>query len=207
MSNIKKNYFARTFLAFNTPILKGLYRVKYVGKENLPRGGGFIMASNHLLALDPFYIALGSKKELYFMAKSELFERSAFSAFLRLLNAFPIKRGTFDRSALKFAIKIIKDGAVLGIFPEGARSMKDYLPHEAKPGIAYIAHKCKCDVVPVSIYNDKKSKVFTRLTVRYGEPIKYKDLMLGDFPDTEDYCRAADMIMKKIKELWAMGHA
>ena len=159
--------------------------MKYVGKENLPRGGGFIMASNHLLALDPFYIALGSKKELYFMAKSELFERSA----------------------LKFAIKIINDGAVLGIFPEGARSMKDYLPHEAKPGIAYIAHKCKCDVVPVSIYNDKKSKVFTRLTVRYGEPIKYKDLMLGDFPDTEDYCRAADMIMKKIKELWAMGHA
>ena len=59
----------------------------------------------------------------------------------------------------------------------------------------------------MSIYNDKKSKVFTRLTVRYGEPIKYKDLMLGDFPDTEDYCRAADMIMKKIKELWAMGHA
>lgn len=165
------------------------------------------MASNHLLALDPFYIALGSKKELYFMAKSELFKNPAFSAFLKSLNAFPVRRGTFDRSALKFAIKTINSGAVLGIFPEGARSMKDYLPHEAKPGIAYIAHKCKCDVVPVSIYNSKRSKAFTRLTVRYGKPIKYNELGLGESPCAEDYCRAADIIMKKIKELWAMEHA
>lgn len=189
------------------PVLRLAYRVKYVGKENLPSGGGFIIASNHLLALDPFYIALGSKKELHFMAKSELFKNPLFAAFLKSMNAFPVQRQKFDRAALKYAIKVIKEGSVLGIFPEGARSMNDFEPHEAKPGIAYIAHKCKCDIVPVSIYNNNRSKAFTRLTVRYGEPIKYEELKLGEFPSAQEYSRAADLIMKKIKELWAMGHA
>lgn len=201
-----KNLFAKTLLFLGTPILYILHPVRFYGVENLPENGGFIIASNHIFWLDAFYIALGSKKSVNFMAKSELFKYSFFNWFFRSLKAFPVKRGYFDRKALKTAAEIINKGEVLGIFPEGGIITKDGKPTKAKWGVAYVANECKCDVVPASIYSEKGKGPFKRITVRFGEPIKFAQLNLGENPKRAEYTAAADYIMEKIITQWGKGN-
>lgn len=164
------------------------------------------MASNHLMWLDPFYIALGSGKPLCFMAKSELFSFPPFAHFLRGLKAFPVRRGTLDRHALEKACEIINGGEVPGIFPEGGIPKNNGEPVKPKRGIGFIAKECKCDVVPVSIYAKNRNAVFTRITVRFGEPISFCDMKLDENSDKEDFTYASQLIMKKIVELWEKKH-
>ncbi|MGN1168604.1 MAG: lysophospholipid acyltransferase family protein [Acutalibacteraceae bacterium] len=206
LKNTKCRRFAKIFIKAVTPILHILYRVKYYGKENLPSGGGFIMASNHIQLLDPFYIAMGSGKPLHFMAKSEVFKFPPIAAFFRALNAFPVKRGAFDTESMDFAAQVVKDGEVLGIFPEGGIFPPDKRLGKARPGIARIAHESRCDIVPVSIYKEDSAGFFSKMTVRFGEPIAYSVLELGENPSMNDYRNAAELVMQKIRELWGKGH-
>ena len=93
----------------------------------------------------------------------------------------------------------------MGIFPEGTRS-KDLKPHKAKAGIALIARQTKADILPCSIYCDKKGGLFRKVTVRYGELIKYEELNLNEESSTRELREATDMIMGRIVELWEKKH-
>ena len=201
-----KNLFAKALLFFGTPVLYFLHPFKFYGIQNLPVGGGFIIASNHIFWLDAFYIAFGSKKKVHFMAKSELFRYKFFNLFFRSLNAFPVKRGYFDRRALKTAVEILSKGDVLGIFPEGGIVTRDGRPTKAKWGVAYVAHQCQCPVVPVSIYSAGGKGVFKRIVVRFGEPIEYEAFGFSENPDRAEYTAAADYIMQKIITQWEKGN-
>lgn len=201
-----KSLFAKTLLFFGTPILYFLHPFKFYGTENLPADGGFIIASNHIYWLDAFYIALGSKKNVHFMAKSELFKYSFFNWFFRSLNAFPVKRGYFDRRAIKTATEIVSQGDVLGIFPEGGIVTRDGRPAKAKWGVAYITHQCRCPVVPVSICSYKGKGFFKKIIVRFGEPIAYESFGFSQNPDRAQYSAAADYIMQKIITQWEKGN-
>ncbi len=182
------------------------YEVEYIGAENIPEEGGFILASNHINALDPVAIGLGIKnRQLHFMGKKELFENPIAKWFLTKLNGFPIVRGSADTAALDYAIRVVKEGNILGIFPEGTRS-KDYKPARAKSGVAMIAHKSKAPVLPVSIYTCDELKKHTKVTIRYGELIPYDKLGMGDEPTREQTKECAKMIMSEIVKLWEMGH-
>ena len=104
------------------------------------------------------------------------------------------------------AVDIVNKGSVLGIFPEGTRS-PDFAPKKGKGGVCYIAKMCKCDVVPVSIYTSDKAKSGTRLTVRFGKPIKHEELKFD--PESikmKDLRYATGLIMERITELWGKGH-
>lgn len=183
-----------------------LYKVEYIGEENIPENGGFILASNHVNALDPVFIALGMKKrQLHFMGKKELFENPVIKFFLSKLNGFPIVRGGADSEALNYAIRIVKEGYVLGIFPEGTRS-KDYKPARAKSGVAVIAKEAKADVLPVAIYTSDDMKKHTKLTIRFGEVIPYENLGINDDSSREEIRGCAQNIMGEIIKLWEMGH-
>lgn len=185
---------------------KMLYKIEYVGEENIPENGGFILASNHVNALDPVFIALGMKKrQLHFMGKKELFENPIVKFFLSKLNGFPIVRGGADSEALNYAIRIVKEGYVLGMFPEGTRS-KDYKPARAKSGVAVIAKESKADILPVSIYTSDDMKKGTKLTIRYGELIPYESLGINDDSSRDEIRGCAQNIMEEIKKLWEMGH-
>lgn len=185
---------------------KMLYKIEYVGTENIPESGGFILASNHVNALDPVFIALGMKKrQLHFMGKKELFENPIIKFFLSKLNGFPIVRGGADSEALNYAIRIVKEGYVLGIFPEGTRS-KDFKPARAKSGVAVIAKEAKADILPVSIYTSDNMKKHTKLTIRFGEVIPYENLGLGDECSREEIRACAQNVMTEISRLWEMGH-
>ncbi len=200
------NIFARLFQFITMPIFLLMHRPAFKGMKNLPEGGGYIIASNHLLAFDPFYLALGCQKSINFMAKYELFKNPLLNIFFRSLKAFPVKRGFFDRSALRYAQKIVNKKEVLGIFPEGARSLIDGKPQKGKWGVAYIANACKCDVVPAGIYCNNRKVPFSKLTVRFGKPIRFEELNLPENPKKKDYINASDIIMSKIYELWEKGH-
>lgn len=187
-------------------IINKLYKIEYVGVENVPKEGGFILASNHMHALDPVFIGLAIKeRQLHFMGKKELFENPIAKFFLTKLNGFPIVRGSGDAEALNYAIRVVKEGGILGLFPEGTRS-KDYKPARAKSGISMIAHKSKADILPVSIYTSDELKKHTKLTIRFGEVIPYEKLGLSDDASREEIKGSAKMIMGEIVKLWEMGH-
>lgn len=188
-------------------IVRCKYKVNYVGLENIPDKGGFILASNHLTALDPLYICAGIRnRQLHFMAKKELFDNPIVAWAFTRLNGFPIVRGGSDAQAFGYAVRIPSEGFVLGIFPEGTRS-RTFIPQKAKMGVARIAYDAKCGVLPASIYSCDKMKRRTRLTIRFGEMIEYDKLGYGETkPEKEEIRQVADMIMDEITELWRQGH-
>ena len=188
-------------------VSKSKYKIKYVGMENVPTDRGIILAANHITALDPVLIGAGIPHvTLHFMAKQELFEKTVIGWFLAQLNSFPVDRSKFDMTAINYAVDIVKDGGALGIFPEGTRS-EDFKPHNAKGGVCYIAKECKCDVVPVSIYTEDEAKSGTKLTIRYGKPIKYEELGFNEeSKKMKDLRKSGEVIMARITEMWEEGH-
>lgn len=191
---------------FANILLKARYKIVYIGQENLPEGGGYIIAANHITALDPVMISVGCKIPLHFMAKSEVFKFKPIGWAMTQLNAFPVDRSKFDENAINYAINIVNDGNVLGIFPEGTRS-PDFTPQKGKGGTCYIAKVCKCDVVPVSIYTSDRAKAGTKITIRFGQPIRHEELHFDpESTKMKDLRHATNLIMERINELWRLGH-
>ena len=188
-------------------VTKSKYKIRYIGAENVPTDRGIIIAANHITALDPVLIGAGIPKlPMHFMAKQELFEKNIVGWFLAQLNSFPVDRSKFDRRAIDYAVRIVKEGGALGIFPEGTRS-PDFRPQKAKGGVCYIAKECKCDIVPVSLYTEDEAKSGTRLTIRYGKPIKYEELGFNeDSQKMKDLRKSGEVVMARITELWEEGH-
>ena len=191
--------------------VKWLYKIFYdfhiEGIENIPQDRPVVLASNHRSYADPVILTMPIKRPVSYMAKEELFHNKLFGWFIRKLGAFPVTRGAGDMSVIDDSINILRSGRNLVIFPEGTRS-HDFKPHEAKGGVCYVAKKCKCDVVPVSIYTSDEAKKGTKLTVRYGKPIKYEELNFHDDIDKlKDLRYGSALIMERIKELWGLGHA
>lgn len=187
-------------------VLRLALRIKHEGLENVPKDGSFILACNHIHFVDPAVLLAYFPRPIHFMAKEEAFKSSKLAAwFLTHLNAFPVNRARSDKSSVNYAISLIENGHVLGIFPEGTRS-KDLKPQKAKAGVALIARQTKADVLPASVYCEKKGGLFRKITVRYGELIKYEDLGITEEGGTRELREATDKIMGKIVDLWEEGH-
>lgn len=168
------------------------------GTENIPMNGPIIIASNHIAFSDPAIIVSNCPRTVHFMAKSELFENPLKAAFMRCMNAFPVKRNHFDRAALRQARRILENGWALGIFPEGRR-VADSQPTQAKSGIAYIARLTGADVLPACIYRaPEDSSIWHKLVLSYGTVIKNAELDLK----SESLEKASDLIMERIRQLW-----
>ena len=197
----------RAFYKISLPVIKAYansrYRLVCFGKENIPQEKRrLIIACNHISFADPAVIISHFPYSVHFIAKSELFENPVTAFFVRNLNAFPVRRGLSDRSAVKYACDILKDGKILGIFPEGRR-VRSAIPEKAKRGVAFIAKRTGADVLPASLYLDPEEDVVRpRLTLRFGRVLKNKEL----FEKGKDLDAAADKIMNEIEKLWGLGH-
>lgn len=198
-----KLYTALTPLA--KAVCKTVQKCTYIGTENIPKTGGFILACNHMSTFDPIALGGAGKRVIHFMAKEELFENKALGAFITHLNAFPVVRGKGDMTAITHAEEILRNGWVLGIFPEGTRS-EDYAPKRAKSGVALIAKQTGADVLPVSIYTDEEYKRGTRLTVRFGRLIKNEEFGFTEDGKSRELKEASRRIMDDITKLWEEGH-
>ncbi len=182
------------------PIFKLLFFYKVNGKKNLPKKGPYIVCSNHLSNYDPVFLALTQKRQIYYMAKAELFKNRFFSWLIRKLGAFPVERGAGDGKAINEAEQVVNDGRLLGIFIEGTRSKTgEFL--RPKSGAAIIAQQMNVPVIPVCIIpKNKKVKVFQKVTISWGKPMSVEELGLKN-GGGEEYRRASRMIMDEIKKL------
>lgn len=170
------------------------FRIKKTGVENIPTEGGAMLAVNHKCLLDPIIAGITCPRRLKFMAKAELFKNKLFGGLIKTLGAFPVHRGSGDVGAIKSALKIINDGNMMLIFPEGGR-VKSGQSRRAKPGVALIAQKACVPVIPVHI--DGEYKWMSKLTVRYGEPIDFEEYK-GQKLSAEEIQNLADGVLEKI---------
>ena len=184
------------------PFYRLLFWYSVTGRENIPQTGGVIFSSNHLSYLDPVLWIIVIRRRIRFMAKQELFKNPLLGWFLRRMDVFGVERGSGDMAAVKTAIRVVRNGEILGLYPEGTRS-KDGKPGRAKTGVALIAKAAKCDVVPAAVICRGKLRPFKRIRLVVGKPVSYQEI-IDRAPDNsrESLRAAADYIMEQITTLW-----
>jgi len=167
----KKFYHALCGIA--RPFYNIVFPARVEGLENLPEEGGCIVCANHLHARDPFYLAVRVRRRmLHYMAKAELFKWKPLAWIMRALEAFPVDRGHNDLNAVRTAMKLLADGHMLGVFPQGTRSKEnERLPMLS--GISLIALRAGKPVIPV--YIGGPYRLFRRTPVRFGKPVDLSD--------------------------------
>jgi 1-acyl-sn-glycerol-3-phosphate acyltransferase len=186
------------------PVVKGLYRLRVRGLENVPEGG-FVLAANHTSNFDPWPLGIPflPDRQLRFMAKAELFN-PVLAPFLRAGGAFKVRRGEGDVEAMRTAVELVREGEIVVMFPEGTRQTKGLVKrHAARPhtGAARIALTAKAPLVPAAIGGTDRLLRLGPLRVAYGPPIDLSDL---DGQDIKIAAKlATERLMATIDELKA----
>jgi 1-acyl-sn-glycerol-3-phosphate acyltransferase len=177
------------------PLLAVLGRPKVEGLEYVPQSGPAILASNHLAVMDSFYLPLVERRRITFLAKSEYFTGTGFKGwwsrwFFTAVGQVPIDRSSADaaQAALDTAKRVLGDGKLLGMYPEGTRSPDGRL-YKGKTGLARLALETGVPVIPVAmigtnVVNPPGTSMlrFGRVTVRFGKPMDFSrfDGMAGN---------------------------
>ena len=177
-------------------------RLHVSGLENVPRRGGVLVVGNHLSAVDPPLTgALIPRADVHYMAKSEHFARRRTRWLFVGFNAYPVVRGSADRTALRHTLALLRQGHVVVVYPEGSRSPDGRL-QEAQPGVGFLARHGGVPVIPAAIWGTEK--VLPRGTTRihrgevhlaYGAPVALPVREHGTRPDNH---RVAAAIMDAI---------
>ncbi|EFI42587.1 1-acyl-sn-glycerol-3-phosphate acyltransferase [Peptoniphilus sp. oral taxon 386] len=171
---------------------KIFFGFEVIGIENLPEDRPLLICPNHKSNWDPAFIDACLKHKIYWMAKKELWRNKLVGKFIEAMGAFPVDRQTADVKSVKNALRILKNGEIVGIFPEGTRVRKiDY--SMAKPGVAMIAHRARTLIVPM--YIDGNYKLFKKMKLVIKEPIDIRDL---EKQNIEQYESIASDILKTI---------
>ena len=170
-----------------------VYRMKVVGKENVPKDGAVIFCGNHRTYLDPPAIVVTAGRHMRFMAKEELRKNPLFAFLGFVFDGIYVKRDAKDITAMKEAMKTLKDGGCVGLFPEGTRNGLEKNDGKMKSGACYMALKTNAKIVPIGIQGE--AKPFKRTTLVYGEPIDFSE----KYNIKEDK-EAADKATEELKE-------
>jgi len=165
--------------AISWPFVKAFFRLRERGRENLPQGG-FVLAANHTSNFDPWPLGLPlfPRRQLRFMAKSELF-MPVLGRVLRAGGAFPVRRGEADREAIRTATDLVRGGEIVVMFPEGTRrrkGMRKKHQPRAHSGAARIALGAGAPLVPAAISGTDRLTRLGPLRVAYGPPVPLDDL-------------------------------
>ena len=183
---------------------KFLHPYRIVGRENMPLSGRTLLCSNHVTLGDPIYLGCAIPgRQLHYMAKAELFKNKLFGGFLKGVGAFPIARGTGGAEGIQTAIRLLKEEKVVCMFPEGTRS-KTGEPLNPKTGVAMLAYKTQCTIVPVAIIGEggKPPEIFKRMVINIGKPIPFEALGLTEESNML-YRRVSREVFEQVKALRA----
>jgi 1-acyl-sn-glycerol-3-phosphate acyltransferase len=164
------------------PVMTLVFNLKVYRRHHVPMKGGVLLISNHQSYLDPVLIGVHLERPMSYMAKSELFENKHFAWLIRALNAFPIKQRAGDVGAIKETIKRLKEGFLLNVFVEGARTFTSELG-PIEPGAALVIRRAGVPVVPCVIQGSfeawprtVKLPIPHPIAVMYGPPLKVEGL-------------------------------
>lgn len=174
-----------------------LYRVKVVGEENLPKETAAIVCGNHVHPLDAPVIVTNVKRKMNVIAKEELFKNGIVRWLAKVFEVYPIKRNSADMQAIKISLKLLKNNALLLIFPEGTRNgLKKGA--KVKNGPVMMAIKAGVPIVPVGFQGSFKP--FTKVVVNIGKPIEYTEYK-GKTNDKELISNLTKELMEEIIKL------
>jgi 1-acyl-sn-glycerol-3-phosphate acyltransferase len=180
------------------------FRARSIGHEKIPREGPLILAPNHFSFMDHFFVGMFTRRQVQFMAKSQLFKRPMQWIYTHG-GVFPVRRGHNDVEAFVTAAAILERGGCVVMYCEGGRSRTGELAERPRPGIGRLALETGATVVPAAIHGSQRVRnwkrlSFPRVTVNYGEPVSFEK---EPDADRERYQRVADQIFGDIKQLYA----
>jgi 1-acyl-sn-glycerol-3-phosphate acyltransferase len=185
---------------------KIFHRFRVSGLEHVPSDGAFLLASNHVSFFDPPALGCRVPRDLHYFARKSLF-KGLLGKLITAFNSIPVDRESSDVSSFKKALKVLKEGSPLLVFPEGTRSLDGSL-QAAKAGVGLIAIKAGVPILPARVIGgfeilgkgSKWPKLGHRLTVVYGPLLQIETLDPG--PKTEKRSQTvADAIMEAIGKL------
>ena len=200
----------QTLKSFLIPILTLLFRPKVTGLRNVPQSGPVIIASNHLSFSDSIFMPLVVPRKVTFLAKSEYFTSPGIKGFIKKITFIALGQVPVDRSggrrseaALLTVLDLLREGACIGIYPEGTRSPDGKL-YKGRTGIARMAIESGAAIVPVAMFNTAEIQPtgqvvpkVRRVEMIFGEPLYFA----GDSTDLKVLREITDEIMDKIQEL------
>ncbi|MFN8493230.1 MAG: lysophospholipid acyltransferase family protein [Caldilineaceae bacterium] len=180
------------------------FRLKVEGREHVPEQGGCILVSNHTMGPDFLVLAYACPRQVFYMAKMEIFGWHPLLTKLFISSGvFPVRRGQTDLAALHAAVDLVRSGRIVGMFPEGTRSHTGIL-QRGKSGASRIAMQAQAPVVPVVVLNSEKvlKRLGRRLRapeviVRFGKPFSIN----GDNADPAITRHNTEKIMQAIAAL------
>ena len=202
------------------PLLTKLYHHEVVGAHNIPADSGAILASNHVSFIDSIFLPLAAPRQVFFLAKNDYFTTPGLKGrmmkwFFTEVGQLPMDRtgGAASTASLQRAIDALKEGKLVGIYPEGTRS-PDARLYRAKVGVARLAIAAGVPIVPVAQFGNEEVQApgsnKLRLKNTKGQPIRIKTI-IGEPIDTSTYSgkeddwaaarELADIVMQRISEM------
>ncbi|MCL2580467.1 MAG: 1-acyl-sn-glycerol-3-phosphate acyltransferase [Oscillospiraceae bacterium] len=178
------------------PFIRFAFAMRYEGVENIPAGGGYILACNHRSNFDPILLAHKVPQQIHYLAKVELVRVPVVGGVIRSLGVIPVDRGGGDTAALDNAARLVQNGGVLGMFPEGHRS-KTGAPLRPRSGVSVIAGKTGANILPVAVSYTKGVRFRGKVTIRFGEVIPFERLAI-DLESPGTIRAASKLIMEEI---------
>ena len=154
------------------------FRARGIHPERIPSEGPLILAPNHFSFMDHFFVGMFTRRQVQFMAKSQLFKRPMQFVYTHG-GVFPVRRGHDDQEAFITAESILARGGCVVMYCEGGRSRTGELAEKPRRGIGKLALQSGATVVPVAIYGSQRVRNWKRLrfpqvTVSYGEPLTFE---------------------------------
>ena len=190
---MKENRFYAFFRALVIPLLHLLFPFRVTGRENIPAEGAAILCSNHVCMLDPLFIATSTRRYIRYISKKELFANRFLGWFFRHLGMFPVARGSADMSAMRTMMTVLREGGVLGIFPQGHRHRMDD-DRTLESGTAVIALRARVPLIPIHVRGPVR--LFRMNEIHIGAPVALDDLKRIDAPSI------AEADSRLIKAIW-----
>jgi len=185
-------------------IAKTFFSYRVFGAENMIEEGPCIIAANHCSYLDPPLVGVACQRAIHYLARKSLLDVPVLGPILPELNVIPVDQKNADRSALMGAIRVVRNGGAVLIFPEGTRSPDGQL-QPARPGIGMIAAKTGAPVVPARITGSYEAlprggsmPKRARINVTIGKPVL---LPSGDRAERADYANIAEEILASIRRI------
>ena len=165
------------------PLLRLLYRPKAKGLENIPADGPVILACNHQSFIDSFFVPLVVKRQVVFLGKADYFSTRRTAWFFKAAGVIPVRRegGSASEAAIQAGVRELRNGHLVGIYPEGTRSPDGRL-YRGKTGVARMALLAKCPIVPIAVFGTRElqpigkrfPKLSGRIEVRFGRPLSFE---------------------------------